>query len=112
MQKSKKKKEKKNKKKKKEQKKKALSWIRTRDNITTLPGRRECPDMGRPDKGSLSVTTHQIFPLYIPKLIHVLYAEFLSGGDRARSIAPLGSLPPTPGIGRFVNDNSSLMYID
>ena len=45
------------KKKKKEQKKKklALSWIRTRDNITTLPGRQECPDMGRPDKGSLSV---------------------------------------------------------
>ena len=40
-------------------KKLALSWIRTRDNITTLPGRRECPDMGRPDKGSFSV------PFYI-----------------------------------------------
>ena len=49
------------KKKKKEQKEKklALSWIRTRDNITTLPGRRECLDMGRPDKGSFSV------PFYI-----------------------------------------------
>ena len=45
----------KSKKKKKEQKKKALSWIRTRDNITTLSSRRECPDMGHPDKGSLSV---------------------------------------------------------
>ena len=45
----------KSKKKKKRTKKKALSWIRTRDNITTLPGRRECPDMGRLDKGSLSV---------------------------------------------------------
>ena len=42
-----------------EQKEKALSWIRTRDNITTLPGRRECPDMGRPDKGSLSVPHFQ-----------------------------------------------------
>ena len=50
-----KKRKKNKKKKKKEQKKKALSWIRTRDNITTLPGRWECPDMGRPDKGSLSV---------------------------------------------------------
>ena len=55
MQKSKKKEKRTKKKKKKEQKKKAFSWIRTRDNITTLPGRQECPDMGRPDKGSLSV---------------------------------------------------------
>ena len=50
MQKSKKKKEKRTKK-----KKLVPSWIRTQDNITTLPSRQECPDMGHPDKGSLSV---------------------------------------------------------
>ena len=41
---------------------------------------------------------------------NIEYQGFFQGGGGGGHLPPLGSLSPPLGTGRFVNDNSSLMY--
>ena len=50
--------------------------------------------------------------IIISKTQHVQYKPgFLSGGGKGEHMPPLGSVLPPLGTGRFVNDNSGLIYM-
>ena len=44
------------------------------------------------------------------RILFICLSGFLSGGPGGGHSSPLGSLSSPLGTGRFVNDNSSLMY--